>query len=80
MLRDFVEIKSGNDYKKHHTLDRLLEIEEWKPNSAIVFCNDNVQCIEKITYYPWYMAMFLKSESIENMTYKVDLDVLNSLV
>ena len=77
---DFVEIKSGNDYKKHNTLDRLLEIEELKPNSAIVFCKDNIQCTEKITYYPWYMAMFLKSESIENMTYKVDLDVLNSLV
>lgn len=76
---DFVEIKSGNDYKKHHTLDRLLEIKEWEPDSAIVFCKDNVQCIEKITYYPWYMAMFLKSEFIENMTYKVDLDVLNSL-
>lgn len=27
---DLVEIKSGNDYKKHAVLDKVLAVEEWK--------------------------------------------------
>ena len=71
---DLVEIKSGNDYKKHAALDKVLAVEEWKSKQAIVFCKDNVQEEDGILYLPWYMAIFFKQEQLsEGMTYEVDL-------
>lgn len=71
---DYIEIKSGNDYKKHAALNRILKIEEWKAKQAIVFCKDNIQEENGILYLPWYMAIFLKQEEIpEGIKYEVDL-------
>ena len=74
---DLVEIKSGNDYKKHAALDKVLQVEEWKAKQAIVFCKDNVQVEDGIVYLPWYMAMFFRQEQLpEGMIYEVDLSGL----
>ena len=74
---DLVEIKSGNDYKKHAALDKVLAVEEWKAKQAIVFCKDNVQVEDRILYLPWYMAIFFKQEQLsEGLTYEVDLSGL----
>ena len=74
---DLVEIKSGNDYKKHAALDKVLAVEEWKAKQAIVFCKDNVQVEDGILYLPWYMAIFFKQEQLsKGLTYEVDLSGL----
>lgn len=74
---DLVEIKSGNDYKKHAALDKVLAVEEWKAKQAIVFCKDNMQVEDGILYLPWYMAIFFKQEQLsEGLTCEVDLSGL----
>ena len=49
---DLVEIKSGNDYKKHAALNKVLAVEEWKAKQAIVFCKDNVQVEDGSYIFP----------------------------
>ncbi len=66
-----VEIKSGKDYTRHSALDNALSIADWNLNQAIVFCKDNIAQKEKITYFPWYMIMFLKQLSAKNQ--QIDL-------
>ena len=74
---DLIEIKSGNDYKKHATLDRVLNVAEWKTKDAIVFCKDNLFQEGGILYLPWYMAIFFKRKQLpEGFTFKVDLSGL----
>ena len=67
-----VEIKSGKDCRRHTALDNILSVSEWKFEEAIVFCMDNVSTDGKVTYLPWYMAMFLKTPQPES--YIVDAD------
>lgn len=67
-----VEIKSGKDYRRHTALDNILSVGEWEFEEAIVFCMDNVSTDGKVTYLPWYMAMFLKTPQPES--YIVDAD------
>ena len=74
---DLVEIKSGNDYKKHAALNKVMAVDEWKAKQAIVFCKGNVEEEDGILYLPWYMAIFFKQEQIpEGLTYEVDLSGL----
>ncbi len=71
---DVAEIKSGNDYKKHAALNKVLAVSEWDIAHAYVFCKGNVERENTITYLPWYMAMFVKPPQIpKGMTYEVDL-------
>lgn len=58
-----IEVKSGNDYKKHKALNNLLNIDEYKLNEAIVFSKGNVEKINKITYLPFYMLIFFKKST-----------------
>ena len=74
---DLVEIKSGNDYKRHAALNKVMKVDEWKAKQAIVFCKGNVEEEDGILYLPWYMAIFFKQEQIpEGLTYEVDLSGL----
>lgn len=74
---DLIEIKSGNDYKKHAALNKVMSVDEWKAKQAIVFCKGNVEEEDGVLYLPWYMAIFFKQEQIpEGMTYEVDLSGL----
>ncbi|MGM9947847.1 ATP-binding protein [Floccifex sp.] len=75
---ELLEIKSGKDYKKHKALDHILSVSEWKFKKATVFCKDNVQLEDNITYMPWYMIMFVKPyEQPDKMIYEIDLSGLN---
>ncbi len=59
-----IEIKSGNDYKKHNSLTQALQVDHWKFKEGIVFCKGNVERDGKILYLPWYMAMFFRAEKL----------------
>ena len=49
-----IEVKSGNDYRKHAALDHLLE--NYKFEKAYVLYPGNTENEGKITYLPIYMA------------------------
>ena len=49
-----VEVKSGNDYKAHASLDNLLE--NYKFDDAYVLSPNNVEADGNLTYLPIYMA------------------------
>lgn len=58
-------------------LNNALKLKEWNLKKGIVFCMDNIQKTEKITYLPWYLVMFLKqSNSDGSMIVNVDLSGL----
>ena len=69
-----VEIKSGNDFKKHQAINHALDTKQWKFGESIVFSKSNVEIDGKITYLPWYMAIFLtKQKWQDEMVYEMDL-------
>lgn len=73
-----IEVKSGNDYKKHAALNRIMEVDGWNIDEGIVLCKGNLEQAGGITYLPWYMTMFLKQEPYPKpMIVKVDLSGLN---
>lgn len=72
-----LEIKSGNDYKKHAALNKVAAVEEWNFGRLLVFCKGNVEREDKITYLPWYMVMFLEVAQIPlGSVHELDLSVL----
>ena len=74
---DYVEIKSGNDYKKHAALDKIKNVKGFKHDNNYVFCKGNVLVEDDITYYPWYMAMFYKcKKEDDSYIYEVNLENL----
>ena len=74
---DILEIKSGNDYKKHAALNKVTAVEKWIFGRKIVFCKGNVEKEGNIEYFPWYMVMFYQRErEPEGFIYKVDLSGL----
>ncbi len=77
MKTDLIEIKSGNDYKKHNALDRVRSVTEWKFGNTTVFCKGNVEK-DDVDYLPWYMIMFYSPEKIgHEMIHEVDLSALD---
>ena len=54
-----LEVKSGEEFKDHKSLDAILRNSPDKVSRAMVFCRENLFVDDKITYYPLYMAMFL---------------------
>lgn len=72
-----LEVKSGNDYTKHHALDRILSNPKYDLKNAIVLSNANVIVDNSITYYPIYMMMFIQKDKIpSDMVYIPDLSAL----
>ena len=77
---DFLEVKSGQDYKKHPTLAKILAVDNWKAKHSYVFCRDNVERCGDILYLPWYMVMFLRQDRLqEGMKFEVDLSALSDI-
>ena len=71
---DLLEIKSGNDYKKHKALDRVLSVGQWKFGDAYVFCKGNVEAAGDVKYMPWYMIMFYRRPEIPSgLRFEVDI-------
>ncbi|MDY3216135.1 MAG: DUF4143 domain-containing protein [Sodaliphilus sp.] len=54
-----LEVKSGDNYKKHASLDAALNSFPDSIGRAIVLCKNNVEKSGDVTYMPLYMAMFL---------------------
>ena len=74
---DLIEIKSGSDYQKHRSLDKVLNVNDWEFGNVYVFCNDNLSLSDKVTYLPWYMIMFYKIGTVPIGTiYEVDISRL----
>ena len=62
-----IEVKSGQDFRKHRALDKFIMNEDYHIKNAIVFSNDiNVQREGKIIYMPIYYVMFLTPSTPEN--------------
>lgn len=68
-----VEVKSGKDYKRHQALNNILSNEEYSVEKAYVFCQDNVNEVERIIYLPIYMLMFFHKTDVEDAEYKFEL-------
>lgn len=76
-----VEIKSGKDYYRHNAMDHVLNHEPYAIKGGYVFCNGNIECDGKVTYYPIYMLMFLQKKELPNeIMFETDFSDLNSLV
>lgn len=71
-----LEIKSGKSYARHAALNNVLAVENYKISRGMVFCNENVKTVGKITYYPIYLIMFLERETEEELIYNPDFSVL----
>ncbi len=69
-----IEVKPGASYKKHAGLDHLMQSEKWNIEKAYVLCSGNVEQTDKVTYEPWYMAMFIRQEKLP-VQMKVDVDL-----
>ena len=77
MNAELIEVKSGNDYKKHNALDRIRSVEGWHFGSSTVFCKGNLQSGD-IRYLPWYMIMFYRqNDAVREMKYEIDLSGLD---
>lgn len=67
-----IEVKSGKDYNRHSALNNVLNIGNYSVDEAFVLSNYNVSVVDKITYYPIYMLMFIKNDDIEMPTVELD--------
>lgn len=54
-----IEVKSGNDYKKHNSLNKFLNTYNIK-KGIVLSNNKEVEIEDNITYYPIYYIMFIK--------------------
>lgn len=74
-----IEVKSGNDWTRHHALSKVMAVPEWHLDRAYVLCKGNVGQRDGITYLPLYMTMFLEPERLPaSMPFAVDLSALDS--
>ena len=76
MKVDLLEIKSGNDYKKHNALDKISAVANWKFDKRYVFCKGNIENDGDIVYLPWYMILFYKLPPRASMHFEVDVSGL----
>ena len=76
-----IEIKSGKDYYRHAALENILSCSEYDIREGMVFCNGNIETVDRITYYPIYMLMFLEKKSLpDKLVFKSDFSDINMLV
>ena len=54
-----IEVKSGENYQKHPSLDAAIRVHTNKINRSIVLSRYNVSKKDGVLYLPLYMAMFL---------------------
>lgn len=61
-----IEVKSGQDFRRHRALDKFVQNEDYHIKKAILLSNDReVQRKDKIVYMPIYYAMFLQPSTPE---------------
>lgn len=54
-----IEVKSGRDYKRHASLDKVVADDNKCLSRPIVLSDYNVEATDRIDYMPLYMAMFI---------------------
>ncbi len=69
-----IEVKSGKDYKRHSALSQLMKNESFNYEKGYVFCNGNLEVVDKVTYLPIYMVMFLNNEA-KNVDQIINFDI-----
>ena len=60
-----LEIKSGNSYRNHPSLSRVLEDANYQIDRAVVLCKGNIEQKGKILYLPLYMIPFYEADREE---------------
>ncbi len=76
---DLLEIKSGSDWKKHPSLSKAIDSDQWEFARALVFCKGNAEQEGPILYLPFYMIMFCQPEKRpETLFWKPEIDALLS--
>lgn len=75
-----IEIKSGKDYYRHNAMDNVLYRSDYGIEEGYVFCGGNIEQIDKITYYPIYMLMFLQKKELPDVIlFETDFSDLGDL-
>lgn len=69
-----LEIKSGNGYKTHKSIDNLINVYKENITDPIVFSTSNIFVENEITYAPIYLVGFLKEKSVKDKHILVDID------
>lgn len=72
-----IEVKSGKNYERHRALSNIMQSDEYALRQAIVLCQENVQVVGNVVYYPIYMLMFLCREQVNDLMLKFDLTGLS---
>lgn len=54
-----IEVKSGEDYKKHASLNNAIANNSLRINRSIVLSRFNVEVVDGIIYLPLYMASMI---------------------
>ncbi len=62
-----IEIKSGKDYYRHNAMDNVLKQSDYGIEEGYVFCGGNIEQIDKITYFPIYMLMFMQKKELPDV-------------
>ena len=57
-----IEVKSGKDYYVHSAINNVLKVEDFGIKEAAVFTGYDLSVNENITYYPVYMAGFMRED------------------
>ena len=68
-----IEIKSGKDYERHQALNNILGNKDYQIENALVFCQGNLKIVNRVTYLPIYMLMFLQRTEVEDVKYRFNL-------
>ncbi len=68
-----IEVKSGKNYERHHALSNIMTDPSYDIHQAFVFCQENVHVVDKLTYLPIYMIMFLQHKPLVATVSKFDL-------
>lgn len=62
-----IEVKSGQDFRRHRALDKFVQNEDYHIKKAILFSNNReVHRDGKVIYMPIYYVMFLKPSNPES--------------
>lgn len=66
-----IEVKSGQDFRRHRALDKFIDNKDYNIKNAILFSNDRtVTRHGKLVYMPIYYAMFLKPSTPKSILIK----------
>ena len=58
-----IEINSGKDYYCHNATDNVLKQSDYSIEEGFVFYGGNIEQLDKTTYFPIYMLMFLQKRA-----------------